>query len=184
MNNKLLISIILAVVIVIGYVYLFGEDKSKAKQVQKTEADIQEEIRQIELKIDELRTQGTEESIDAQIKALKQEIMQASSAFPSDVGIAGLLRELSIIGDSSGLQILLFEPQDPMSEGVYEEIPIKLKLRGTYKQVAAFLYGISNLNRVIRVQDMRITGPINNSSGLVMTESEILITTYRILGGA
>jgi type IV pilus assembly protein PilO len=184
MNNKLLTSIILAVLIVIGYVYLFGDDKSKTKQAQKTEADIQEEIKQIEFKMDELRTQGTEESIDAQIKALKQEIMQASSAFPSDVGIAGLLRELSIIGDSSGLQILLFEPQEPMSEGVYEEIPIKLKLRGTYKQVAGFLYGISNLNRVIRVQDMKITGPINNSSGLVMTESEILITTYRILGGA
>jgi type IV pilus assembly protein PilO len=167
-----------------GYVYLFGEDKSKIKEAQKTEADMQEEIRQVEFKIDELKAQGTEESIDAQIKTLKQEIMQASSAFPSDVGIAGLLRELSIIGDSSGLQILLFEPQEAMNEGVYEEIPIKLKLRGTYKQVAAFLYGVSNLNRIIRVQDMRITGPVNNNSGLVMTESEILITTYRILGGA
>ncbi|MEI6080136.1 MAG: type 4a pilus biogenesis protein PilO [bacterium] len=184
MNNKLLISIVVAVVIVMGYVYLFGADMTKSKEPQKTEADIQEEIRQVEFKIDELKTQGSGESIDAQIKTLKQEIMQASTSFPKEIGVSSLLRDLAIIGDSSGLQILLFEPQEPLSEGIYEEMPIKLKLRGTYKQVAGFLYGISNLSRIIRVQDMKIVGPVNNTSGLVMTESEILITTYRILGGA
>lgn len=182
MNNKLLISIIVAVIMVVGYLYLFG-DSTSSKVPQKTETELQEEIRQLEVKIDELKIDGTGDSIQAQIKALKQEILQASSGFPSDVGITGLLRELAVIGDSSGLQILLFEPQAPISEGVYEEMPIKLKLRGTYKQVAGFLYGISNLNRIISVQDMKITGPVDNNSGLIMTESEILISTYRILGG-
>ncbi|MEI6092897.1 MAG: type 4a pilus biogenesis protein PilO [bacterium] len=183
MNNKLLISIVVAVIMVVGYLYLFGDTNKSQKKPQKTEVELQEEIRQMEVKIDELKTESTDDSIQAQIKALKQEIMQASSGFPSDVGITGLLRELSVIGDNSGLQILLFEPQAPISEGVYEELPIKLKLRGTYKQIAGFLYGISNLNRIISVQDMKITGPVNNSSGLIMTESEILISTYRILGG-
>ena len=183
MNNKLLISIVVAVIMVIGYLYLFGDASTSNKNPQKTEIELQEEIRQLEVKIDELKIDGTGDSIQAQVKALKQEILQASSGFPSDVGITGLLRELAVIGDSSGLQILLFEPQAPVSEGVYEEMPIKLKLRGTYKQVAGFLYGISNLNRIISVQDMKITGPVDNNSGLIMTESEILISTYRILGG-
>ena len=180
MNNKLLISILASIVIIVGYLYLF----SKEKVDQRNEAEVQDEIKQIEVKIDELKTSGSEESIDTQIKMLKQELLQSSTLFPKDAGITGLLRELAIIGDNSGLQILLFEPQEPISEGVYEEIPIKLKLRGTYKQIAGFLYGISNLERIIRVQDMKITGPVNNTSGLVMTESEILITTYRILGGS
>ena len=102
--------------------------------------------------------------------------------FPKDIGITGLLKEISIIGESSGLQILLFEPMEAINEGVYEEIPIKLKIRGTYKQVASFFYGISSLERIIKIQDMKITGPINNS-GIIMTESELMITTYKIIGG-
>ncbi|MCX6112658.1 MAG: type 4a pilus biogenesis protein PilO [Proteobacteria bacterium] len=180
MNNKLLISVFFSIIIIVGYLYLF----EKGKGTQKTETEVQEEIKQMESKVEELKSQGSEESIDVQIKTLKQEILQASTLFPKEAGITSLLRELSIIGDSSGLQILLFEPQELINEGIYEEIPIKLKLRGTYKQVASFLYGISNLGRIIRVQDMKITGPVNNTSGLIMTESEILITTYRIPGGA
>lgn len=182
--KKFLISMLVALLLVIGYIYLFGMASSEApKKGQKTEAEVLEEINTIQTKIYDLKAQGSNEDLDIEIKKLKQEIMQASSMFPKDIGITGLLRDLSIIGESSGLQILLFEPMEPINEGVYEEIPIKLRIRGTYKQVASFFYGISGLDRVIKIQDMKISGPISNS-GIIMTESELMITTYRIIGGA
>ncbi|GAF95373.1 unnamed protein product, partial [marine sediment metagenome] len=106
-----------------------------------------------------------------------------SSSFPRQLGMSSLLRNLSVIGEACGLQILLFEPQDAISEGAYEEIPVKLKLRGSFRQVASFFHGVSNLDRVIRIQNLKITGPVN-SSGVIMTETDILLTAYRILGGA
>jgi len=181
MNKKFLISLLVSVGIIGGYVYMFGAANTR-KGTQKTEAEIQEEINTIQTKIYDLKAQGSNEELDVEIKKLKQEIMQASSMFPKDIGITSLLKDISVIGESSGLQILLFEPMDAINEGVYEEIPIKLKIRGTYKQVASFFYGISSLERVIKIQDMKITGPINNS-GIIMTESELMITTYRIIGG-
>ena len=183
MNSKFLTSILVSVAIVGGYIYLSSSGSVSKKQGPKTEAEVQEEIKVVQTKIFDLKSQGTNEELDIEIKKLKQEIMQASSMFPKDIGITSLLKEVSIIGESSGLQILLFEPMEPVNEGVYEEIPIKLKIRGTYKQVASFFYGISNLERIIKIQDMKITGPINNS-GIIMTESELMITTYRIIGGA
>jgi len=182
MNKKFLISLLVSVCIVGGYVYMFGSSSNNKNGKQKTEAEIQEEINVMQTKIYDLKAQGSNEELDIEIKKLKQEIMQASSMFPKDIGITSLLKDVSIIGESSGLQILLFEPMDAVNEGVYEEIPIKLKIRGTYKQVASFFYGISSLERVIKIQDMKITGPINNS-GIIMTESELMITTYRIIGG-
>ena len=183
--KKFLISLLVGLFIVIGYIYLFGVAHSAgaAKDGQKTEAEILEEINIVQTKIYDLKAQGSNEDIDIEIKKLRQEILQASSMFPKDIGITGLLKDLSIIGESSGLQILLFEPMQPIDEGVYEEIPIKLRIRGTYKQVASFFYGISSLDRIIKIQDMKITGPIGNS-GIIMTESELMITTYRINGGA
>jgi type IV pilus assembly protein PilO len=182
--KKFLISLLISLVIVIGYIYMFGINPSEAaKKGQKTETEVLEEINSVQTKIYDLKAQGSNEDLDIEIKKLKQEIMQASSMFPKDIGITGLLKDLSIIGESSGLQILLFEPMEPINEGVYEEIPIKLKIRGTYKQVASFFYGISSLERIIKIQDMKITGPISNS-GIIMTESELMITTYRIIGGA
>jgi len=183
MSKKFLISLLVGVCIVGGYVYMFGANSTTAKKTgQKTEAELQEEINTIQTKIYDLKAQGSNDELDVEIKKLKQDIMQASSMFPKDIGITSLLKEVSVIGESSGLQILLFEPMEAVNQGVYEEIPIKLKIRGTYKQVASFFYGISSLERIIKIQDMKITGPINNS-GIVMTESELMITTYRIIGG-
>jgi len=186
MNSKFLISLLVSISIVGGYIYFFGAPANVVgtkKNTPSTEAELQEQINVVQTKIYDLRAQGTNEDLDIEIKKLKQEIMQASSMFPNDIGITGLLKDVSIIGESSGLQILLFQPLDAVNEGVYEEIPIKLRIRGTYKQVASFFYGISSLDRVIKIQDMKIMGPINNS-GLIMTESELTITTYRIIGGA
>jgi type IV pilus assembly protein PilO len=183
MNKKFLISLLLSVGIVGGYIYMFSDNTANAKKTsQKTEAEIQEEINAIQAKIYDLKAQGSNDELDIEIKKLKQEVMQASSMFPREIGITSLLKDVSIIGESSGLQILLFQPMEAINEGIYEEIPIKLKIRGTYKQVASFFYGISSLERVIKIQDMKITGPINNS-GIIMTESELMITTYRIIGG-
>ena len=184
MNKKFLISLLVGFVLVAGYLYLFtGEGVLQRKQAEQTEAAMQDEIKTVQAKIYDLRSQDSQESIDTEIKKLKQEIMQASASFPKDFSITTLLKDFSIIADSSGLQMLLFEPLEPINEGVYEEIPIKIRIRGSYKQVASFLYGISNLDKIVNIQEMKITGPINNS-GIVMTETDILITTYRILGGA
>jgi len=184
MNKKFLISLLISLFIVLGYLLLSGpSEKEKAEAIKKNEIQVQAEIKDIQAKIYDLQSENSAENLQTEVKNLKQEIMQASANFPSDPGIATFLNEISTISDSCGLQILLFQPLDSSNEGVYEEIPIKIRIRGTYKQVATFFYGIANLNRVVKVQELKIAGPIN-TSGIIMTESDLIITTYRILGGA
>ena len=186
MNSKLLIKLVISmfisILIVIGSVYILGGEV-KVNSEEKL-ADIQQEIQNLQNKTEELKRLDNSDQIEAQIRGLKQDVLQATYSFPKDLASSKMLRELSTIGDTSGVQILLFEPLSSVNEGIYEEIPIRLKIRGSYKQLAVFLYGISNLNRIIRVQEMKITGPINSSSGLVMTETELKIATYRIVGGS
>jgi type IV pilus assembly protein PilO len=186
MNKKLLIqlliSMLVSIIIIVGSVYLFNEEPKQ--NTEEILAKTQEEIKTLQNKIQELKSRDNSSEIEAQIRALKQDVLQATYSFPKDLASSRLLRELSTIGDTSGVQVLLFEPLSPVSEGLYEEIPINLRLRGSYKQLAVFLYGLSKLNRIIRVQEMKITGPINSSSGLVMTETDLKIATYRIVGGS
>ena len=185
MKNKLLISLILSIFIVGAYVFMYGgsRDRKRKGKVVKTEAEVQAQIKEIQAKIYDLKSDSDTQFLETEIKRIKQELIQKSSSFPRQLGMSSLLRDLSVIGEAGGLQILLFEPQDAISEGAYEEIPIKLKLRGSFRQVASFFYGVSNLDRVIRIQNLKITGPVN-SSGVIMTETDILLTAYRILGGA
>ena len=181
MGKKFLTSVVVSIVMVIVYMALFTP--SANKNIKKTEAQIQEEIKNIQAKIYDIKSEASAENVDTEIKNLKQEIMEESANFPTEPGVATFLREVAIIGDSSGLQILLFQPLDPVNEGLFEEMPIKIRIRGTYKQLATFFYGIANLNRVVKIDELKITGPINNS-GIIMTESDVLVTTYRMLGGA
>jgi type IV pilus assembly protein PilO len=175
MKIKFLISLLLSLLIIILYIFLSHEDTS--------EETIQSEISKLEQNIEDLHTNSDLEVLVSEVKKLKQEVLKESSFFPKDISLSVVLRELTEIGDSTGLQILLFEPQGVKNQGVYEEIPIKIKLRGSFRQIAAFFYGVSNLNRIVKIQEMKIQGPVNRSEAII-TETDVLFTTYRIIGGA
>jgi type IV pilus assembly protein PilO len=175
MSKQLLLSSFLGIIIILAYLGLSSTDTDKKK--------IQEEINSLELKIEELKLNSDIAVLRSEIKKTRQELLKESSYFPTKVSLSHVLREMSLIGKTSGLKLLKFEPLDSKNYGIYEEIPIKVKLSGNFRQIASFFYGVSSLDRVIKIGKLEIKGPVNRSAALI-TETDALITTYRILGGA
>ena len=96
---------------------------------------------------------------------------------PSTAEIPSLLVDISQAALSVGLEIELFQPRGEVRETFYARVPIQLRLRGNYEQLAEFVSSISGMPRIVTVHDLFVR-PGSSDSDLLM-DSEV--RTYRYL---
>ena len=104
---------------------------------------------------------------------------------PGRTEVPNLLVDISQTGLAAGLQEKLFQPGTEKSNGFYAELPIKIKLVGSYHQFGAFVSGIAALPRIVTLHDIEIS-PAKEGSGaekggydnLVM---DVTAKTYRYI---
>ncbi|HJK97755.1 MAG TPA: type 4a pilus biogenesis protein PilO, partial [Polyangiaceae bacterium LLY-WYZ-14_1] len=97
---------------------------------------------------------------------------------PEEAEIATFLGDLNRLAELSGLEIRLVEPRPEEPDQMYVQIPVNLQLAGRYHQVARFFYNASRLERVIGMENLRMTEPEVRAEE-VLLEVEVLATTYR-----
>jgi type IV pilus assembly protein PilO len=89
----------------------------------------------------------------AEMKAMRQ---VALKELPNKKDIDKLLGDISYLAVESGLEILLFKPAKEVRKNFYAEIPVELKLSGTYHDFGLFFDKIANLSRIVNVADLEI----------------------------
>ena len=70
---------------------------------------------------------------------------------PEKKEIPELLKSISSSGRMAGLEFLLFEPGNEIKTNHVAEIPVEVKIQGTYTDTASFFYQLSRLSRVVNV---------------------------------
>ncbi len=97
---------------------------------------------------------------------------------PSKSEMEALLTDINQAGLGRGLQFELFKPaaSETLSE-FYAELPINIRVTGSYHDMGAFASDISKLSRIVLLNDVNLT--LNNrDSGLAM---DAVAKTYRYL---
>jgi type IV pilus assembly protein PilO len=84
--------------------------------------------------------------------------------------------DISQTGLSSGTTELLFKPQQEKHIEFYAELPIEIKLAGTYHQFGHFVSGIAALPRIVTLHNISITASRDGR-----LEMSVLAKTYRYL---
>lgn len=120
-----------------------------------------------------------------QLNKLKEDFNTALTKLPDQKQIPGLVESVSMAGRNSGVEFLLFEPilvapdkadktkekkekskegsksqEDkaaPSDEKFYVDIPIKVKVLGTFQNTLEFFDKISKLPRIINVEDLTLS---------------------------
>jgi type IV pilus assembly protein PilO len=148
--------------------------------------------------LDELAAgQAKEESLKAEYKdkvkqavnldALKSQKLQVEKfvgqlekQLPSKAQMDALLSDINQAGVGRGLQFELFKPGSVTVKDYYAELPISIKLVGNYHDLGAFTSDISNLPRIVTLNNMTITG--NEKTGALLLETTA--KTFRYLDDA
>jgi type IV pilus assembly protein PilO len=165
------LSALLLVILAAGYLL----DWQGQAETFETEALKEQELRQTFL---DRKTQAV--NLDVHRKQL-QDIEQSFGAMlkqlPNKAEMEALLTDINQAGLGRGLQFDLFRPapQETLSE-FYAELPITIRVTGSYHDIGSFASDVSQLSRIVTLNDIALSTEKDGSIALDATAK-----TYRYL---
>jgi type IV pilus assembly protein PilO len=116
----------------------------------------------------------------AEYEKMKSRLDEALTELPNDREIPTLLTNIAGLARESGLEVNLFKPGKEMPKGFYAEVPVTLKLDGTYHELGRFAFEISQLSRIVNLNGLSLKSP-KLDSGRTMLSVDCTATTFRFL---
>jgi type IV pilus assembly protein PilO len=121
----------------------------------------------------------------ANLDAYREQMVEMETSFgalvaqlPSDTEVPGLLEDIDEKGSESGLLISSIDLRPEKTAEYYVELPISIKVSGTYHDLGSFVSGIAGMPRIVTLHDYSVKK--NASSALL--DMTILAKTYRYKG--
>jgi type IV pilus assembly protein PilO len=111
-----------------------------------------------------------------QLKDIEQSFGALLKQLPNKSEMDALLTDINQAGLGRGLQFELFKPasQERMAE-FYAELPINVRVTGSYHDMGAFASDVAQLPRIVTLNDVSI---VNNKGTLTM---DVVAKTFRYL---
>ena len=129
------------------------------------------------------------ESYEADVRRLAQlreQFAAQSRILPPDAEMSSFLENLNNHAELAGLEIALVQPLDEEGVGFYAKIPVELRLRGRYHEIAKFFYNVGRLERVINIENINFTVSQQTSAEAeenaeedIILDASVLATTFR-----
>jgi type IV pilus assembly protein PilO len=119
------------------------------------------------------------------LQALKDQKVQVTryvsdleKQLPDKAEMDKLLSDINYAGISKGLQFELFKPGTVKIENYYAELPINIKVSGSYHKLAGFAADLSALSRIVTLNNMSLSTQANLPNVLTM---DATAKTFRYL---
>lgn len=143
------LGVLIGVVLVGWFVYLQGQQEDLA-QGQKEEAKLREDYKV------KVRQAVNLHGLREQKKQVNEYVSTLEKQLPSKAEMDALLSDINQAGLGRGLQFELFKPGQVVVKDYYAELPINIKITGTYHDVGAFTSDIANLPRIVTINNMSL----------------------------
>ncbi|CAN4275974.1 PilO Tfp pilus assembly protein PilO [Methylophilaceae bacterium] len=180
--KAVLLATLFLLIVFLGYYLLWSSawdslDEAKAKEQQLRTVYTNKKSIAINLARYQQQMADIEISFGAMLKQL-----------PDRSQMDGLLTDINQAGLGRGLEFELFKPGQETQAEFYAQMPISIKVQGTYHELGAFATDISKLSRIVTLNDLVITNPnkaagkdAKAKSGDVILTMEAVAKTYRYL---
>lgn len=161
--------ILLAVLLAGGYFLLLSPKWAEVNALRQQRA-----AKEVEL-IQSRALAGSLARFKQEAQALRARLEAAKERLPSEREIPGLYRQVSDMAYQTGLAVSLFQPKEPATKEIYQEVPISLSAEAGYHQLGTFLERIARLPRIVNLTDLKITG-ISRPTGTI--KADLTLATY------
>ena len=184
--KAVLLAVVFILILALGYYFLWSPafeslDSAKTKE---------QELRQVFL--DKKKQAISLTAYQQQMVEIRKTFGVLLRQLPDKSQMDGLLTDINQAGLSRGLEFELFKPGQESQAEFYAEMPIEIKVLGTYHDLGAFATDISKLSRIVTLNDVSIVNGANaakDSKAAATVKSaaenvlvmEVVAKTYRYL---
>lgn len=113
-----------------------------------------------------------------QLKEVEQQFGALLRQLPSKSEMDALLSDINQAGLGRGLQFELFKPAGERLQEFYAELPVDIRVTGVYHDIGAFASDVSQLSRIVTLNDIAISNKDPKELTLTM---EAVAKTFRYL---
>jgi type IV pilus assembly protein PilO len=141
---------VLLAVLALGWFFYWDAQLEDLSQGERREQELREAYKskvQQAVNLDALRKQ--KEQVGEYVATLEKQL-------PSKAEMDALLSDINQAGLGRGLQFELFKPGQGVAKDYYAELPIDIKITGSYHDVAAFTSDIANLPRIVTLNNLSL----------------------------
>jgi type IV pilus assembly protein PilO len=146
-------------------------------------AQLHGEISKVQAKIKETESHLADKAkFQEEMERISQTFRLALDYLPKDLDIQDILKKVYVEARTAGVALLNFVPKEAGMKEFYDEVPLDIRLRGSYSQLVTFLANISKIPRIINVQDVDLDAP-KFVDGLPIMEFKGTLVVYRYREG-
>jgi type IV pilus assembly protein PilO len=116
----------------------------------------------------------------AEYEEMQKRLELALKELPNKSEIPKLLTDISGLAKDNGLEVVEFKPENEVPQGFYAEVPVTLKLSGSYHQMALFCEAVSKLDRIVNIEGMSLSNA-NTTDGETILSISASAITYRFV---
>jgi type IV pilus assembly protein PilO len=157
------------------YMFVWNDDRPLLQKAQQDELDLRAQFESKQQRAANL------DAYRAQLAEMERSFGAMLRQLPGKTEVPNLLVDISQSGLAAGLQEKLFQPSAEKSNGFYAELPIKIRLVGSYHEFGAFVSGIAALPRIVTLHDIQITPVDSKSNGYDNLTMDVTAKTYRYI---
>jgi len=106
------------------------------------------------------------DALKKQLEQVQQYVNQLERQLPSKAEMDALLSDINQAGLGRSLQFELFRPGNVVVKEYYAELPIAVRVTGTYHDIGLFAADIANLSRIVTLNNITLT-PIRDREGVL-----------------
>jgi type IV pilus assembly protein PilO len=116
------------------------------------------------------------DALEAQQQQVNRYVERLEKQLPSKAEMAALLSDINQAGLGRGLQFELFKPGQVAVRDYYAELPIDIKVTGSYHDVGEFAADMAKMPRIVTLNNLALT---TGKDGVLMLDA--VAKTFRYL---
>lgn len=166
---KVVLALVLAVLInILGYYVVISDSLAKLAQLEKKETELKAEFER------KYKMAANLPKYREQLNLMQQQFSDLLTMLPTATEMPGLLDSMTYLATDASLSIQSLNWKPEIKREFYVEMPIEMKLSGSYHDFGAFASGVAGLPRVVSLHDFTLNR--GKDSPLTMT---VTAKTYR-----
>jgi type IV pilus assembly protein PilO len=151
-----------------GYWFIVKDQLAELEKAERQEVALRDEF-------------SRKKALAINLEAYKQQMVEMQERFgvmlrqlPNRTEVPELLIDITQTGLGRGLQFDLFQPRNKRVADFYAELPVNIRVRGTYHQLGEFVSDVAALPRIVTIDDL----VLSPSGSEVLTMSAVAKTYH------
>lgn len=145
--------------------------------------EVQAELFRLKAQAEQARQiAGQRPRVEQELKLVEAELQRTIQQLPTEKEIPSLLKRVAGLGQEADLDVALFKPGTATAKEFYTEIPVQLKVMGTYHNLGLFFERLGRLERIVNVADLTMRQAAKGQRTGDTIQAEFGVVTYSYTG--